>query len=403
MLRLRLTSLALACGIGVLAGLSASLFLFSLSLVTLVHQENTWLLFLLPLMGLVIGIAHQKWEKNKPAGMKLVFLSASRPQIGIPLFSAPLILATTLLTHLFGGSSGREGTAVQMGAAGADLLLRKFSMPRLERRKLIVAGISAGFAAALGTPLAGALFGMEVLRKKIYLASWRECVVASFVGFGITHLVHAPHSSFPRPGLPTVSLNLVLSVALLGITLGVFGFFFVWCLHRIQKLSHQIGWPPLRPALGGVAMVIFTLALGTHRYSGLGIEQIQQFLQGDSPLPAPFFKAIATLFTVGLGLKGGEFIPLVYMGSSLSVLFAQLLQAPPAFLAALGFGALFGSVSKTPLACSLLVGELFGWQFFPYALICCWMAALVSGEMGIYPRRSKPKKWNKILFLGGIK
>lgn len=393
MLRSRLLSLALAGAVGALAGLSASLFLFLLQLVTLVHQQNTWLLFLLPLMGLVIGSAHHKWEKNKPAGMKRIFLAAFKPHTLIPLFTGPLLLTTTLLTHLFGGSSGREGTAVQMGAAGADLLLRKFPLPRLAKRKLIVAGISAGFAAALGTPLAGALFGMEVLRKKMVFSAWRECVTASFAAIAITHLVHAPHSSFPAPNLPSLSVGIVVSVALLGVLLGLFGFCFVWCLHKMQTLSHFIAWPPLRPALGGVALVIFTLALGTHRYSGLGIEQIQQFLQGESPLPAPFFKALATVLTVGAGLKGGEFIPLVYMGTSLSVILAPLLQAPPAFLAALGFGALFGSVSKTPLACSLLVSELFGWQFFPPALVCCWMAAAVSGELGIYPRRAKPRKW----------
>lgn len=351
---------------------------------TNLREANTWLVWGLPLAGLLIGLAYFYFGKGTEAGSQLILEEMREPRRTIPLRMAPFTFFGTLATHLFGGSAGREGTAVQMGAALADFSSRHLRLEAGERRTLLLAGAGAGFGAAIGTPWAGAVFGVEMLGH-LHLLGAMECVVASFSGFVVSKLVGAPHSHFPAFVLPSMTLATWGAVLVAGLIFGIAARGFVGLAHAVERTQKRwVSYPPLRPLLGGILVLTLFQCLGTLRYAGLGIEVIQRALVSGGQPGDPFWKAILTALTVGSGFKGGEFIPLVFIGTTLGSLLSLWLPASLPLLASLGFAAVFGAAANTPLACSLMAAELFGWGAFPYALLSCLIACMVSGTAGIY-------------------
>ena len=386
-LRSLLVRTFLAAGAGLLAGGAAALFLTLLDLATRSRENGAWLVYLLPLAGFLIGWIYLHYGGESVRGNTLVLEEIHGPQRGLPASMAPLILGSTLLTHLTGGSAGREGTAVQMGAALADQLGCRLKISAEDRRRLLVAGAGAGFGAAIGAPLAGALFGMEVVRagRLKPFAVW-ESLVASLVGYLLTRALGAPHTEWPAIESIVFSWPVFLAVALSALAFGLVARIFVASVHAVARAQARfIAYPPLRPFLGGILVLgIFTL-LGTRRYEGLGLGVIQEALRGaGATFSDPFWKALLTALTIGSGFKGGEFIPLVFVGSTLGTALGAVLPAPAPLLSALGFAAVFGAGANTPLACTLMAAELFGWEIAPYALMACLLAYYVSGHPGIY-------------------
>ncbi len=333
-------------------------------------------------------------------GHNLILDEIHDPKNVVPFKMAPFILFGTIVTHLFGGSAGREGTAVQMGASLSDQLSRFFKMELKERKILLVAGAGAGFGAAIGAPWAGVVFGMEVISiGRIRLFAWFECLVASFVGYFTTLFLGAPHTSYPRFQIPSFDFKTVIFVIFAGILFGFSSKLFTLVAHFIERIhSRFISYPPLKPFLAGVLLVILFYVEGSYRYAGLGIPYIQEALKLPAHFRDPLLKGFFTTLTVGSGFKGGEFIPLVFIGTTLGSALSIFIPVSFQLLGALGFAAVFAGAANTPIACSIMAMEIFGLKIGPYAFIACFASYYFSGHHGIYKsQKTHIKKHKKLL------
>jgi H+/Cl- antiporter ClcA len=397
--------LFLAAVAGILAGISSAIFLFLLDIVTHARQQDSRPVILLPVVGFAMGWVYHRYAGRAARGHNLVLDEIHEPKEIVPARMAPFVLGSTLLTHLCGGSAGREGTAVQMGASLADQLGLLTHLKPEERRALLMAGAAAGFGAAIGAPIAGVLFGMEAIRAgRLRLLALAECAVASGVATVTAHLLHAPHSVYPPVEIPPFEWHLPIFAALAGVACGVAARAFVLVEHAVEKaLAKTLPYPPLRPLAGGAVIVgLFFCNFAWLRYAGLGIETIQAALRTPASWADPFLKLLFTAITLGSGFKGGEFIPFVFIGATLGSAAAAALGLPLSLFASLGFAAVFGAGSNTPVACAVMAAELFGWGILPYAAIACYCGYLVSGHPGIYKaQRSHGRKHDAIFALAG--
>ncbi len=375
----------LSAVVGGLAGTAAAGFLLLLDGVTRWREAHPWALALLPVGGLLVGGAYHYLGSRVVRGNNLILDEIHSPRTLIPLRLVPLVLGGTLLTHLFGGSAGREGTAVQMGGALADQLTRWFGLRPRDRRLLLIAGMSAGFAAVFGTPLAGAVFGLEVfllgsIRYDALLPSFLAAIFADLV----TRAWGVGHTHYPTLAALPLALGPLAGTLLAGVLFGLTARSFATLTHQITRLFARLAYPPLRPVVGGALVAGTMWALGTMRYSGLGIPVILEAFH--TPLsPADFaWKLGLTALTLGCGFKGGEVTPLFFIGAALGSALAVVLPLPVALLAAMGFVGVFAGAANTPLACTLLGLELFGTHAGVYLALASAVAYLFSGHHGIY-------------------
>jgi H+/Cl- antiporter ClcA len=366
---------------GVVAG-----FLWALELATRARMNEPRWLFLLPLAGLLSGWIFLRFGKEANRGSNLIVDEIHDPQNTLPLRMVPLVLGGTVLTHLAGGSAGRESAAVQAGASLSDQLARIFKVEPEERKILLVCGAGAGFAAGIGTPLAGMIFGMEVIQiGRLRLFAWLECLVASFVAEEVARFLEAPHLVFPPVEIPALGLGLVGTVIGFGLLCGLAARLFVACVHLVERAQARVvSAAVLRPLVGGLILVPLFLLGGFARYEGLGLEEILAAFLRPASVFDPVLKAFFTALTVGSGFKGGEFIPLVFLGTTLGSSLAGLFGLSISFFAALGFAAVFAGAANTPVACAFLAMEIFGWKIAPYAVVACFLSYYASGHAGIY-------------------
>jgi H+/Cl- antiporter ClcA len=252
----------------------------------------------------------------------------------------------------------------------------------------LMAGVAAGFGSAVGAPWAGLIFSLEVVHGGTIrpFAVW-DCAVAAAAGYATTLLVGAPHTLYPAPTFPAFNQDSLALAAGLGILCGLGARLFIRASHRLEQLLRDhISYAPLRPALAGLILMTLFIGLDLQRYAGLGISVIQDALQSRVPWHDPLLKAAFTVLTVGSAFKGGEFIPLVFIGSTMGNVLGGWFARDMTLLAAVGFGAVFAGASNTPLACTVMAVELFGWPIAPYAAAACYLSFLVSGKKGIYSR-----------------
>jgi H+/Cl- antiporter ClcA len=375
--------LLLASLVGALAGTASAGFLVSLEWVTAWREAHPWAPALLPVGGLLVGLAYHYFGTRVVKGNNLILDEIHAPSATIPLRLVPLVLGGTLLTHLLGGSAGREGTAVQMGGALADQLARW--LPRRERRLLLIAGMSAGFASVFGTPLAGAVFGLEVyllgaVRYEAILPSF----VAAAVADAVTRAWGVGHTQYPAlAALPLTATGLGATL-LAGVLFGLAARSFAALTHAVARVFSNIKYPPLRPVAGGALVALAMWALGTMRYAGLGVPVIVEAFQHQLGAQDFLLKLLLTALTLGAGFKGGEVTPLFFIGAALGSALAGGLPLPVALLAGMGFVGVFAGAANTPLACLLMGLELFGVQAGVYLALACVVAYLFSGHTGIY-------------------
>ncbi len=398
--------LVCACTLPVsaLSGSLVALFLWLLDLVTNIRWQHLWLLYLLPLSGIAIHFLYKLWGKTAEAGNALIIDEIHSPGSGVPPRMAPLVLVTTIITHLFGGSAGREGTAVQIGGSMAALLGRWFALPADALRILLMAGVAAGFGAVFGTPLTGTIFALEVISfGNIRYRAFLPCLIASFAGdevcaaWGIRHtayhIAYLPQHLFAGVGLPC-SFSEFSVVLLAGAASGVAAYLFIHLTHTIKAAGNKVFsnrlW--LMPLVGGVIIVALTLALHTADYLGLGVTSpggisiVNAFHPGGVGRWSWALKLVFTAITIGSGFKGGEVTPLFFIGATLGASIAAALGAPIDLLAGIGFIAVFAGAANTPLACSIMGLELFGPIHFIYFVVACFVAYWCSGKHSIYKK-----------------
>jgi H+/Cl- antiporter ClcA len=376
----------IASAAGIMAGSASALLLVSLNFATDVRESHRWLILLLAPAGLLVGYLYHFLGSSVEAGNNLILEEIHNPKAVIPLRMTPLILLGTFLTHLFGGSAGREGTAIQTGASLADQLTRPLRLSPRDRRILLMCGISAGFASVFGTPLAGAIFGLEVLAfGSLSYDAIAPCFIAAFIGDLTTKAWGVHHTLYAVSETPPMSVRGVLYSMAAGLIFGLTAMIFAKATHFVSRLARKlISHAPLRPFVGGIVVSLAVLATGTTKYIGLGIPTIVAAFHTRLP-PYDFAaKLLFTVVTLGSGFKGGEVTPLFFIGSTLGNALSRLLPLPPSLLAGMGFAAVFAGAANTPIASTFLAVELFGAEAGAYAGIACVISYLFSGHSGIY-------------------
>lgn len=390
--------IAILAPMAIVVGAACALFLWALDQATLLRFQYPWLLFLLPVAGFAIGWVYFKVGGTAEGGNNLIVDQIHAPDGGVPFRMAPLILVATVLTHLFGGSAGREGTAVQMGASLASFWGRVWKLDADSLPVILMAGIAAGFGAVFGTPIAGAVFAMEVLAVgRVQYRALVPCLGAALLADWTCQTIGIHHVAYHiavAAGVehPLVDPLLLAKVCLAGVAFGLTSLVFAEANHRLGGWSKKIiPYAPLRPFVGGLGVIALVYLCGTRDYLGLGILADHP---GAVTIPGLFalpihdwswlLKLVFTVVTLSFGFKGGEVTPLFFIGAALGNALAPILGVPVDLLAGLGFVAVFAGAANTPLACTLMGIELFGATWGIYIAAACFIAYLCSGHSGIY-------------------
>ncbi len=379
--------MVLGAFVGVLCGAGSALFLWLLQRATDFRTGNEVIIYTLPIAGLILGWLYERFGHSIKAGNNLVIDTIHDEGPEIPLRMAPMVLIGTVLTHLFGGSAGREGTAVQMGASLTDWLSHRLKLdPRL-RRQLLAAGVAGGFGSVFGTPVAGAVFGLEfIVLGRIEYGGLLPALIASVVGDMITRGLGITHQHYQTPvNLPLTPL-LLAKWFVFAIAVAITTAAFIELTHFLKKHGERsVPRLPVRMFIGGALVVGLWKLSGTSDFLGLGLPTIVRSFE-DRSLPTYTFaaKLVFTAVTLGAGFIGGEVTPLFFIGAALGNVLAQLLGLPLSLGAGVAMAAVFAASSNTPLALSIMAMELLGANVFPHVVIVCVLAYLFTGHRSIY-------------------
>ena len=348
--------------IGVVVGSASALFLVTLDLATATRTSSDFWILLLPLGGAIIGIGYHYLAKGVEKESNLLISEMIEPKHRIHWKLAPIVMVGTVLTHLLGGSAGREGTAVQMGGAIADQFGTLFKRANLNRKILLRMGVAAGFAGVFGTPIAGVLFAFELDRKiKLDVQGFTPIILVSILADYACQLWGVEHTSYAAVQLPDVSFTSIGFVLIIAVVFGLTAM--VFSLSKKYLTSGLKQYMPndiLRISLGGGLIALVALIFNFQSYLGLGIPIIEEAFTAESGLEVFAIKVLFTVFTLSVGFKGGEATPLFFIGATLGSALALFVPLPTSFLAGLGFIAVFAGATNSPLACAAMGMEMFG-------------------------------------------
>lgn len=371
--------------VGAIVGLCGTAFYFALSLVTVLRAQNTWLIFLLPLGGLGIVAMYRFLHNEKDTGTNLV-ISAIHSDDELPLRMAPLIFVSTLITHLFGGSAGREGAALQMGGSIGNALGKLFRFDDKDKHVMIMCGMSAAFSALFGTPMAAAILPMEMVSVGVmYYIALVPCVISSLVAHGIAYSFGVSNEMFIIRSIPKFGIITSIEISVLAILCALVSILFCVLLHKSEDLYKRFFTNPyIRVIAGGCIIIVLTLLVGNQDYNGTGINIIEHCINGTVRPEAFLLKMIFTALTLGAGYKGGEIVPSFFTGAAFGCLFGNLLGFSPTLCTAVGITAVFCGVTNCPITSLLISFELFGYDGMPYFLLATALSYMLSGYFGLY-------------------
>lgn len=375
-----------SCLIGVVVGLVSVAFHLGIDLAAELREAHPRIIWLLPLGGIAIVLLYRVCGMEKDRGTNLV-LVAVRDAERLKLRTAPLIFLSTILTHLVGGSAGREGAALQLGASLSAYIGRELRLDEKDERIVVMCGMAAAFSALFGTPLTAAIFAMEVVTVgRMYYAAMVPCLVSSYTAALVAHRfgLHAIHG-YPVHDALGLELVPIFQAAALGILCAVLSIFFCIAMHTAPRLyAKYLPNPLARAAVGGVLVLGLTLLVGSQTYNGAGDAVIRRLLAGDTIPEAFLLKILFTALTLGAGFRGGEIVPLLFTGCAFGTWAGPMLGLPHGFSGALGMAAVFCGATNCPLSSILLAFELFGGEGLPLYALCCGVSYMLSGYYSLY-------------------
>jgi H+/Cl- antiporter ClcA len=387
--------LAIYLIVGGIVGSATAFFLQSLDYVTLLRTNHIWVVYFLPMAGLLIGLLYYYYGDAANKGNNLLIETHQSLENGetpkpIPFKMAPLVFMSTLLTHIAGGSAGREGTAVQMGGAIADQFTGFFKLNTADRKTILIIGISSGFAAVFGTPLAGAIFAIEILSiKKIKINQVFASLFVAYIAHYSCLAWQVKHTIYSIPSIPTITLTTLAWAIFAGIIFGLTAFAFTSTGKLFENIFNKIKFAPLRPFIGGIIIALFIVVFNSTKFIGLGIPSIQDAFINNAGQFDFAIKLILTSFTLSAGFKGGEVTPLFFIGATLGNILIWFIPLPIALLAGMGFVAVFSGATNCAIASIVLGLELFGMKAGIYVGLASVAAYFTSGPNGIYSAQLK--------------
>ena len=370
---------------GSFIGLIGALFYKALQYVTSFRIQHPYTLFFLPAAGIIIVLMYHFTHEDKNTGTNLV-ITAIQSNAEVPVRVAPLIIISTLITHLFGGSAGREGAALQLGGSIGNGIGKLFHFDDKDKHIMIMCGMSACFSALFGTPMAAAIFSMEVVSVGImYYAALVPCVISSLVAHGIAVSFGISQELFLIDSIPSFGIGNAVRISVLAILCAGISILFCVMLHQSEALyKHFFKNPYVRVFVGGCIVIVLTLLVGNQNYNGTGVNIIAQCIDGTVRPEAFLLKMIFTAATLGAGYKGGEIVPSFFTGAAFGCLFGNLLGFSPALCTAVGMAAVFCGVTNCPITSLLISFELFGYDGMPYFLLAVAFSYMLSGYFGLY-------------------
>ena len=375
----------LACVTGAVGGLVGSAFHLSIEYVTGIREKYTWVIYFLPLGGIVIAFLYKICRLDKNGGTDFI-ISSVREKEKVPLLLAPLIFVSTVITHLCGGSAGREGAALQLGGTIGSQVGSVFRLGEKDMHLIIMCGMSGVFSALFGTPLTATVFAMEVISVGVvYYSSLVPSLTSSLVAYAVSRLFKIAPVAFKLSQIPQIGVKSLLKAVVLATVCAVVSIVFCISMHLGHTyLPKLIKNSFLRAAAGGTLIILLTLLVGNYDYNGAGMNIIENAINGSAVPYAFLLKMIFTVITISCGYKGGEIVPTFFIGATLGCAVGPLLGLPAGFSAALGLVALFCSVVNCPIASMILSVEMFGSEGFVFFGVVCAVSYVLSGYYSLY-------------------
>lgn len=375
----------IACVVGAISGVIGTLFRAAVEYANLAWDAHSWLMYLLPVGGLVIVACYKVSGMTGSIGTDRI-IGSVRAESKIPVRIGPLIFISTVITHLLGGSAGREGAALQIGGSIGTHVGRLFRLDEKDMSLVVLSGMSGVFAALFGTPLTAVFFALEVISVGvIYYAGLVPCLVSSLVAYGISHLRGYGAEISMTLAIPELQLPEMGRVALLGLCCAILSIFYIFTMDRVDDFfEHCFKNPFVRIFCGGVILVLLSLIFSSGNYNGSGMDVIFGALEGKADWWMFLVKILFTAVTIGCGFKGGEIVPTFFIGATMGCCVGGLIGLDPGFAAALGLIATFCAVVNSPVASIMLGIELFGSEGLIFFGIACSISYMMSGYYGLY-------------------
>ena len=370
---------------GIIVGAVGIAFHYAIDCATELRNHYTWLIYLLPVGGLIITLLYHACKKDDDRGTNFI-LSAVKGKNNVSILTAPLIFISSTITHLLGGSAGREGTALQLGGSIANTIGRVIKLDDKEIRIITMCGMSAAFSALFGTPVTAAIFAIEVVSIGImHFSAIVPCAISALTANILAGFCLIEPTEFQLNGIPDFSVLSLGKTGVLAISCAILSVIFCIVMHKTSEHYKKFFKNRyLRIAVGGVLVIVLTLIVGTYDYNGAGMHIVENAFSGDVKYEAFILKIIFTALTLGAGYKGGEIVPVFFTGATFGNVAGKFLDLSPSFGAGIGIISLFCGVTNCPVTSIILSIELFGSDGIVYFFLSCALSYMLSGNFGLY-------------------